>query len=416
MYRGNHFQSALSHTAFQSPTFLRESYFLRERLKYASQNTCSSRRQYTTCSISNYTTVLIVPTGVGAAIGGYAGDAIPAARVLSSISDTLITHPNVLNGALMYWPINNALYVEGSALDLFAAGRLGLKHPGSNKIGLLLDQGMPHDARLRHQQAAEAARATLGLRIEAMTVTDSPLQVSLLSSPLASSGSISNVRSLLVAGQRLIDAGCNAIAVVAEFPDDEDPTQLADYRAGNGVDAIAGAEAVISHLMTRELGIPCAHAPSLPPLSVDPTVSPKAAAEELGYTFLSCVLVGLSRAPQMVPLQLTSHLNDTITASDVDSVVVPKNAFGGSALMKLAATPNTLVVAVEENETAVDIHPSMVGIDPKKVLFAKSYAEAAGFLAAHKVGVDIRSISKTIPKLEPIEDVSLNAIPAKFIT
>lgn len=416
MHRSNQSQSAFFNTAFQSPIFLRQTPFLRARIKDISPNACFRRKQYTTCSISSYTTVLIVPTGVGAAIGGYAGDAIPAARVLSSISDTLITHPNVLNGALMYWPVNNALYVEGSALDLFAAGRLGLKHPGSNKIGLLLDQGMPHNARLRHQQAAEAARATLGLKIEAMTVTDSPLQVSLLSSPSASSGSISNVRSLLVAGQRLIDAGCDAIAVVAEFPDDEDPTQLADYRAGNGVDAIAGAEAVISHLMTRELGVPCAHAPSLPPLDVDPTVSPKAAAEELGYTFLSCILVGLSRAPQMIPLQLTSHLNDIITASDVNSVVVPKNTFGGSALMKLAANPNTLVVAVEENDTAMDIHPGMVGIDPKNVLFAKSYAEAAGFLAAHKLGVDIRSISKTVPKLEPIEDVSLNAIPAKFIT
>lgn len=38
---------------------------------------------------------MIVPTGVGAAIGGYAGDALPVARALSSIVDCLITHPNV---------------------------------------------------------------------------------------------------------------------------------------------------------------------------------------------------------------------------------------------------------------------------------------------------------------------------------
>ena len=42
-----------------------------------------------------YTSVMIVPTGIGAAIGGFAGDALPTARALSSVVDCLITHPNV---------------------------------------------------------------------------------------------------------------------------------------------------------------------------------------------------------------------------------------------------------------------------------------------------------------------------------
>ena len=67
-----------------------------------------------------YTVVLIVPTGVGAAIGGYAGDALPVARALASVADRLITHPNVLNGAQLYWPLPNAFYVEGYGLDQFA--------------------------------------------------------------------------------------------------------------------------------------------------------------------------------------------------------------------------------------------------------------------------------------------------------
>ena len=41
-----------------------------------------------------FTTVLIVPTGVGAEIGGHAGDATPVASLLASVSDSLITHPN----------------------------------------------------------------------------------------------------------------------------------------------------------------------------------------------------------------------------------------------------------------------------------------------------------------------------------
>ncbi len=52
-----------------------------------------------------YNVVLIVPTGIGAAIGGYAGDALPVARAMSQVCDRLITHPNVMNGAQLYWPL-----------------------------------------------------------------------------------------------------------------------------------------------------------------------------------------------------------------------------------------------------------------------------------------------------------------------
>jgi len=50
---------------------------------------------------------MIVPTGIGAAIGGYAGDALPVARALSSVVDCLISHPNVINYpfSLSYLPL-----------------------------------------------------------------------------------------------------------------------------------------------------------------------------------------------------------------------------------------------------------------------------------------------------------------------
>ena len=110
-----------------------------------------------------YTAVMIVPTGIGASIGGFAGDALPTARAMASVVDNLITHPNVMNGASLYWPIPNALYTEGYALDCFAEGEWGLLplHHGGHRIGLLLDKGMSEDLILRHVQAADAARATL---------------------------------------------------------------------------------------------------------------------------------------------------------------------------------------------------------------------------------------------------------------
>lgn len=113
-----------------------------------------------------------------------------------------------------------------------------------------------------------------------------------------------------------------------------------DYRKGEGVDGIAGAEALISHVVTKRLGIPCAHAPAFAPMDVEPGVSPKACAEELGYTFLPCVLANLHRAPMIVPLHSNdsqdtrdsysytkSSSREVIYADDVDAVVVPVRKF-----------------------------------------------------------------------------------------
>ncbi|MEM8615243.1 MAG: DUF3326 domain-containing protein, partial [Cyanobacteria bacterium P01_H01_bin.105] len=276
-----------------------------------------------------HTTMMIVPTGVGAAIGGYAGDALPVARAIATVTDRLITHPNVLNGAQLYWPLPNAYYVEGYGLDQFAASRWHLNPVHQNTIGLVLDQAIEDDLRWRHLQAADAARATLGLNIHSYTVTDAPLGVQLKQAQTATWGTLEHPDSLLRAVERLLQSGCNAIAVVARFPDDVGSDALADYRQGNGVDPLAGAEAVISHLIVREFQVPCAHAPALQPLPLDPTISPRSAAEEIGYTFLPCVLAGLSKAPQF-SMTAISH---SISAQDVDTLVIPASSLGGSAVL-----------------------------------------------------------------------------------
>ena len=53
-------------------------------------------------------------------------------------------------------------------------------------------------------------------------------------------------------------------------------------------------------------------------------VSPKACAEELGYTFLPCVLAYLHRAPHIRPVKEGDLCADLVTADDVDVVVAPR--------------------------------------------------------------------------------------------
>ena len=348
--------------------------------------------------MSPFTVVLIVPTGVGAAIGGYAGDALPVARAIAQISDRLITHPNVLNGAQLYWSLDNTYYVEGYGLDRFAAAEWGLRPVRQNKVGLILDRGIESELRLRHIQAAEATRATLGLNLTDYVITDAPLAVELRTADSGASwGTIGNPGSLLRAAQKLIhQGGAEAIAVVARFPDDDGSEALQNYRHGSGVDHLAGAEAVISHLIVRHFQIPAAHAPALLPLPVDPAVSPRAAAEELGYTFLPCVLVGLSRAPQFVTK--ANPTPDVIWSESVDLAIVPYQACGGSAILSLANSA-TQIIAVTNNSTQIQVPPEPLGIKVTKV---NSYLEALGIIAACRAGIDYRVLNPDISSLRSL--------------
>lgn len=343
-----------------------------------------------------YTVLLIVPTGIGAAIGGYAGDALPVARAIAQVADRLITHPNVLNGAQLYWPLPNAFYVEGYGLDQFASGQWGLRPVHQNRVGLVLDQAIEPELRIRQLQAADATRATLGLSLTDYVVTDAPLNVELQTAESGATwGTIQNPDSLLRAVEQLItQARAEAIAVVARFPDDPESEALQQYRQGQGVDPLAGAEAVISHLVVRTFQIPCAHAPALAPLPLDPQLSPRSAAEELGYTFLPCALVGLSYAPQFIVKDAGPQLGD-LWADQVDAVVVPATACGSSALLSLSQS-QVQVIAVTENQTKMRVPPERLGI---KALQVNSYLEALGVLVAHRAGISIAALSPTVSSI-----------------
>lgn len=390
-----------------------------------------------------YTAMMVVPTGIGAAIGGFAGDALPAARLLSEVVDTLITHPNVMNGAMLYWPRDNVLYVEGYALDEFAAGTVGLRpcKKRAQRIGLLLDRGMNDNMCLRQMQVADAARATLGLDVAAAVKTSRAVGVSTaVSASGASWGKVEDTSTLVEGARRLVNEhGCTAVAVVAAFPDEDEDEGGAElfeaYRRGEGVDAIAGVEALISRAIVKELGVPCAHAPAFeeaPGAEPFAGTTPKAAAEELGHTFLPCVLANLHRAPALVPLGGSSGLGfpgtvqanaDCLRAEHVDAVVVPVDAMGGPAVLSFMSrdcsssggTP-PLVIAVQENESAMRVTADALqrqqgqglgqGQGKEKypgVVVARSYAEAAGILAAHRAGILHVATGAVVPPLQLLD-------------
>ena len=335
-------------------------------------------------------TLLLIPTGIGCELGGYAGDGLPAARLLAAAAGCLITHPNVMNAASLYWSDPRIHYVEGLALDRFAAGSLALRPVRSQRVGLLLDGGLEDDLRLRHLQVADGCCASLGLDIGPMVTTDVPLDVTLERGPSGSSwGRVGRVDALLRSGEKLKQAGATAIAVVARFPDDPGSDALEAYRQGSGVVALAGAEAVISHLLTDHLGLPCAHAPAMGTLPLNPDLDPRAAGEELGFTFLACVLVGLSRAPDLI--EISSPGGDAmpglLRSDQIGAVVAPEGALGGAAV--LACAERRIPVIAVRNPCVLNVTAEALGL---RVLSAQNYAEAAGWLLALREGLAPRAL------------------------
>ena len=364
-----------------------------------------------------FPTLLIIPTGIGCDVGGYAGDAIPAARLLASASECLITHPNVMNGGSLYWPDPRIQYVEGYSLNLFAAGEVFLKPVRQQKVGLLLDAGLEADLKKRHLQVADGCVASLGLDIGPAITTERAIRINLKKGLSGSSwGDLEEPDVLLRGAEKLKQAGATAIAVITRFPDDNEEVETKLYRQGNGVDIIAGAEAVISHFLVKNLLIPCAHAPGLTPLPVDYDLDPRAAGEEIGYTFLQSVLVGLSRAPDLICQSVLNTkeksvlpLTTLLSNRDLGAIVVPQGALGGEAVLSCIEKHIPLIIV--SNQGVLNVTSSKMRLDclsrnkKKNIMYADNYLEAAGLITALRHGINIKSLLRPIDVVEELNNL-----------
>jgi len=341
-------------------------------------------------------TIFIVPTGIGCEVGGFAGDALPTAKLLASASGCLITHPNVMNGGTLSEKDKNIFYVEGYSLDRLAKGEIALKRVKKQKIGIIFDSAIDNEILVRHLQVADACVSTLGINVHSYVVTKKPLNVFIDSdSSKMSGGTIENPDTLIDAGKCLIEKGVTAIAIVAKFPDDSDLPETNTYREGKGVDPISGVEAVISHLLSKFLKIPCAHAPALNPIELNEKLDPRAAAEEIGYTFLPSVLIGLSNAPDIIELPNNYELI-TLHPNQIDSIVVPDGALGGEAV--LAGIEKGLNIISVKNKNTLKVTNEF--FDYPNLFKVNNYLEAAGVILAIRRGINLNSIKRPLKKIQ----------------
>lgn len=288
---------------------------------------------------------LSIPTGVGAEIGGYAGDAGYVAREFSKYFKVIV-NPNVVNAGILSAVNNNMYYVEGYAFDEFFTGGINLNPVEKfNKIGVIFDKAIPENILNLHLNTIEATKIVKGYDIPHCEITKEPVGISLTKdSSGISAGRVQCEKTLFEAAQTLIKKGAEALAVVCFFGDEcEDE----NYNNGTGVDPIGGIEAVISHYLTKEFMLPTAHAPAFSGLDISfDIINKKVASEFISSTYLPCILDGLSIAP------LLSKTGE-ISNKDVKCLVVPAGTLGSKAV--ISALNNGIEICAVNNKTVLSI-------------------------------------------------------------
>lgn len=286
----------------------------------------------------------IVPTGIGASIGGYAGDASCWARKFAKCSK-LIVNPNVVNAGGFSGITDNMLYVEGYTLDSFFKGEIGLKPSFNNKIGIVFDKSIPQDVLNVHINTINAVKVVYGVDILGYEITEDSVGVEFFMTDVGTSvGKVKNIETIKKSAESLLKKGADAVAIVCLFDDPED--ENTDYSNGLGVDPVGGVEAILSHYISKELKIPCAHSPAFCDYSISSDiVDPKAAAEYITPTFLPCILLGLSNAPL---------IGGDINISQLDFLVMPYDCLGSTPVFE-ALKRNIPVYAIRENTSVLNV-------------------------------------------------------------
>ena len=347
-------------------------------------------RKRTHENTDGFNAVLLIPTGIGAEIGGHCGDGNAVARLLASACDTLVTHPNVVNASDINEMTSNTLYVEGSILTRLLNGQIGLQNVKSNRLLMLMDK---HDERLFNNEvinAVSSARVTLGLDCDVHEMKNIIESVSHYSKSGRAVGEINSLEKIFqVVEKHKNDYDAVALSTFIRVPKYFHEKYFKD---SDMVNAWGGIEAMLTHSIAEIFNIPCAHSPMMTSKEVMNTdlgiVDPRKAPETSSVTYLHCILKGLHRAPRIVPF------DKGLTLEDISCVIIPDGCIGLPVLACL--TNNIPVIAVKENKNNMQNNLENLPFKKDRLFIVNNYLEAAGVMNSLKAGVSPESVRRPI--------------------
>lgn len=338
-------------------------------------------RKRTHENTDKFTTVFLIPTGIGAEIGGHCGDGNSIARLLATASDVLITHPNVVNAADINEMTDNTEYVEGSILSKFLLGKVGLQKVRSNRVLMLMDKHQESFFNEKIINAVSSARITLGMDCDVYEMEDLINSTSQCSKSGRATGEVRGLEKLFVVIERFKnDYDAIALSTFIKVPDDFEKKY---FLTDSMVNPWGGIEAMLTHSISEIFNIPCAHSPMMTSSEIMElelgVVDPRKAPESDSTTYLHCILKGLHRSPRIVgPTQ-------GITLEDVSCVVIPDGCIG---LPTLACLENDIpLIAVKGNKNLMQNDLRKLPFKNNKLFLVDSYLEAVGIMTALKAGI-----------------------------
>ena len=346
-----------------------------------------------------FNAVMVIPTGIGAEIGGHAGDAGPVARMLGEVCDTVILHPNVVNASDINEMPANALYVEGSVLTRLLMGTVGLQPVRANRILVVMDAHEDEVFINAGVNAVNAARAAWGLSCSGVVLLESRVRMQArFSESGRASGVISNLEGLCeVLEEHREQYDAVALSSIIDVPQEY---HQGYFDAGGGmVNPWGGVEAMLTHALSSAYDLPTAHSPMFESREIadmDPgVVDPRMAAEAYSTTFLQCTLKGLHRSPRIVTDVEPMGRRGVLGVEDISCLLIPDGCLG---LPTLAALEQGIpVVAVRENHNLMKNRLAELPWAVGQYREVANYWEAAGVIAAMRAGVDPASVRRPLP-------------------
>jgi hypothetical protein len=353
-----------------------------------------------------FVVMCLVPTGMRAEIGGFAGDATPTANLLALACDALIVNPNVVTASDLYLARDNVWYLEGNAICRFLLGHLDLRLSPARRIGVLIEQPRSEQFLNNTLNAINAMHAVGGLDIDPVVVSDKPFSVSSTLSEFGhATAAPSDLEELCGGLDVLAAAGVDAAAITSAILVEQGVRQR--YYAGEPIPNPWGAaEAVLTHAVTSLYRFPSAHAPLLTELSHamwGTPVDPRDSAELISTSYLCSVLEGLRHSPRLLPRSEAAGAGArAISAADLSALVLPETAVGNVPFF-CAIERGIPVVVVCDNPTIGRVTPAALGLaEHPRIYFVKSYLEASGLLLAMRGGIAPTSLRRPLQPIRPL--------------
>ena len=358
------------------------------------------KRQYE--NTKEFNCVLLIPTGIGAELGGHCGDGNAVARLIASSCDTLITHPNVVNASDINEMTENTLYVEGSIITRLLMGQLGLQKVRANKILMLMDE---HEDELFNNEivnAVSSARISLGISCDVIKMKDRINSISLYSGSGRAVGQVENIEKLFgIIKKYMQNYDAIGLSTFIKVPDQFHKMYFTE---DDMINPWGGIEAMLTHSISLEFNIPSAHSPMMSSREVMDLevgiVEPRKAPETSSVTYLHCILKGLYKSPRLVPF------DKGLNVEDISCLIIPDGCVG---LPTLAAIEHEIpVIAVRENKNRMQNNLEEYPFKQGKLFIVDNYLEAVGVMNAIKSGISVDAVRRPIANTTLINDTSLD--------